>query len=143
MASRFLPAGIALIVLALTASSWSAPPDGPSPGAPEAGGMFGRLYNPKTVGTYTGEVTRIDRTAGRVPGRHFMSIVLRTDKETITVHLGPAQFVEKHDMQLAVGDTVEVTGSRVTIKGKPEVLAREMRKGERVLKLRDESGALF
>jgi hypothetical protein len=37
-------------------------------------------------------------------------------------------------------DLVEVTGSRLTFQGKPALIAAEVRKGEEMLKLRDDSG---
>jgi hypothetical protein len=35
---------------------------------------------------------------------------------------------------------VEVKGSRVTFEGKPAIIAAEVKKGDEVLKLRDENG---
>jgi hypothetical protein len=35
---------------------------------------------------------------------------------------------------------VEVTGSRVTLEGKPAIVAAKVKKGSEVLKLRDETG---
>jgi hypothetical protein len=37
-------------------------------------------------------------------------------------------------------DTVEVKGSRVTVQGQPALIAAEVKKGDEVLKLRDEAG---
>jgi hypothetical protein len=37
-------------------------------------------------------------------------------------------------------DTIEVKGSRTTVAGKPAIIAAEVKKGDELLKLRDESG---
>jgi hypothetical protein len=38
------------------------------------------------------------------------------------------------------GDSVEVKGSRVTFAGNPAIIAAELKKGDAVLKLRDDNG---
>lgn len=38
------------------------------------------------------------------------------------------------------GDVIEVKGSRVTVAGKQVVIAAEVKKGDALLKLRDDSG---
>ena len=39
-----------------------------------------------------------------------------------------------------VKDNLEIRGSRVTSQGKPAIIAAEIRKGDQILKLRDENG---
>jgi hypothetical protein len=41
---------------------------------------------------------------------------------------------------IAVGDRIEVKGSKVTMAGKPALIATEARKGSEVLALRDAEG---
>jgi DNA/RNA endonuclease YhcR with UshA esterase domain len=65
---------------------------------------------------------------------------LQTDKETIAVHLGPDWFMKKQSPQIETGDAIEVTGSRVTFDGKPAIIAAEIKKGNKVIKLRDQNG---
>jgi hypothetical protein len=65
---------------------------------------------------------------------------VKTEKETISVHMGPAWFIENQDIKIAPKDKIEVTGSRVTFSGKPTIIAAEVKKGGEALKLRDESG---
>ena len=66
--------------------------------------------------------------------------MLQTDKETIAVHLGPAWYIDKQTPKIETNDTITVTGSRVTIDGKPAIIAAQVKKGNEVLKLRDENG---
>jgi hypothetical protein len=44
------------------------------------------------------------------------------------------------DTKIQKGDTIEVKGSRVTITGKPAIIAAEVKKGDNVLVLRDNNG---
>ena len=70
-------------------------------------------------------------------GVHF---TLKTEKETIPVHLGPSWYMEEQAVSFAPGDKVEVTGSRITYQGQPTIIAAEVKKGGQVLKLRDAAG---
>jgi len=62
------------------------------------------------------------------------------DGEASDIHLGPAAFVEGKNFPLAKGDEIDVTGSRVTYDGGTSLIAKEVRKGDAVLELRDEQG---
>ena len=65
---------------------------------------------------------------------------LQTDKETIAVHLGPSWYIDKQTPKIETNDTITVTGSRVTVDGKPAIIAAQVKKGNEILKLRDENG---
>ncbi|MEW6387247.1 MAG: DNA-binding protein [Thermodesulfobacteriota bacterium] len=102
---------------------------------------YGRMYDAKTVETLKGEITAVDRIASprpEMPGR--MTLSLKTDKETVNIYLGPIWFIEKQKVALAAKDKVEVKGSRVTMGGKPLIIANYVKKGDQVLKLRDDRG---
>lgn len=102
-------------------------------------GHRGRVYDPKTVETLTGEVSAISRD-GPVAGGG-VHLVLRTDTEaTVAVRLGPASYVDRQSMKIAKGDRVEVKGSRVGSGGDTAIVAAEVRKGPEKLLLRDEAG---
>jgi hypothetical protein len=66
--------------------------------------------------------------------------MLKTDKETLSVHLGPVWYLENQDIKIEAKDKIEVKGSKITFEGKPAIIAAEVRKGDDVLKLRDEAG---
>jgi hypothetical protein len=67
-------------------------------------------------------------------------VMLKTDEETIPVHLGPAWYVERQDTKIAPKDHIEVKGSRITFEGKPAIIAAEIKKGDETLVLRDDAG---
>ncbi len=62
------------------------------------------------------------------------------DGDACDIHLGPAAFVKDKGYPLAKGDEIDVTGSRVAYEGGTSLIAKEVRKGDAVLKLRDEQG---
>jgi len=104
------------------------------------GTAYSKMYDPKTVETISGEVVKIDTITplkGMSAGIHMS---MKTDKGEISVHLGPGYFIENQDVKIAAKDKVEVKGSRITFGGKPAIIAAEVKKGDEVLKLRDDSG---
>ena len=115
---------------------------GPRPGAGGwgAAGQYQRLYDPKTVETLKGEIEKIERITplrGMSAGVHLL---LKTDKESVSVHLGPEWYLDNQDLKLEPKDKIEVKGSRVMVAGTPALIAAEVIKADQVLKLRDESG---
>ncbi len=111
-------------------------------GRGRGGGGGARMYDPKTVETVTGTVVKVEHIKGQ-GGGGGIHLVLKTDKEEIAVHLGPAWYVDKQAVKIAAQDSIEVRGSRVTYEGKPAIVAAEVKKGDQVLKLRDDSGTLL
>lgn len=69
-----------------------------------------------------------------------MHLTLQADKETIGVHLGPSWYIEKQTPHIEANDTITVTGSRVTVDGKPVIIAAQVKKGNEILNLHDENG---
>ena len=139
----FALAVAAVTLLTATLSSLAQPRPGMmwhGSGGWGSGTPYNRMYDPKAVETISGEVTSIDRITpnkGLAAGIH-MSV--KTDKETVSVHLGPSWYLENQDVKIEPKDKVEVKGSRITFGGTPTIIAAEVTKGDEVLKLRDESG---
>lgn len=67
-------------------------------------------------------------------------LTLKTDQEQLQVLLGPARFVDKQPLKIKPQDAVTVRGSRITFAGQPAIVAAEVKKGDQVLKLRDDTG---
>jgi hypothetical protein len=105
-----------------------------------SGGLYARMYDTKTVETVSGEVADIESftpVKGMGAGVHLL---LRTDKEMISVHLGPAWFIENQDLKIEKKDRIVVRGSRITFQKKPAIIAAEVTKGNETLMLRDDAG---
>ena len=105
-------------------------------------GMSGeRMYNPQTVETISGVVVSVGKFDGMKGMSQGVHAVVKTDTETISVHLGPAWFIDNQETKISANDRVEVKGSRITFEGKPAIIAAEVTKDGQTLTLRDASGA--
>lgn len=104
------------------------------------GSQYNRIYDPKSLETISGEVVKVDRITPAQGMSGGIHILVKTDKETVSVHLGPSWYLENQDVKIEPKDRVEIKGSRITFGGKPALIASEVRKGNEVLTLRDESG---
>lgn len=104
------------------------------------GSQYNRMYNSATVETLSGAVDAVDKVMPMKGMNSGVHVILKTDKETISVHLGPEWYIERLDTKIEKGDTIEVKGSRVTFAGKPAIIAAEVKKGESTLVLRDSAG---
>jgi hypothetical protein len=131
---------IGLVVASIVFATAAFAQSGSGRGGWVANSRYGRLYNPATIETVTGEVASVAKftpARGMSPGIHLR---LNTGHETISVHLGPAWFIDKQGFGIAPGDTLEVTGSRITFDGKPAIIAAELKKDGQVMMLRDRNG---
>ncbi len=105
-----------------------------------SGAPYGRMYDPKTVETVSGEVVGLDYLTPAKGMGQGIHMLLKTDKETISVHLGPSWFIESQDVKILKGDRIDVRGSRITFDQKSAIIAAEVTKGNETLKLRDDNG---
>jgi hypothetical protein len=104
-----------------------------------ARGFGPRHYDPKTVTTLSGEVVAVDQTGhGRRGGG--VRLEVKTSEGTTPVRVGPSWFLEEQGLQLAPGDKVEITGSKVQLGDQPVVIAQVVKKGEAAVALRDING---
>ena len=55
----------------------------------------GRMYDPATETTVKGTVEEVKQVSGPRGGPGGVHLILKTDKETLEVHLGPTTFLEK------------------------------------------------
>lgn len=112
---------------------------GPVGAQTRGGGMRTPRYDVATVVTVSGEVTAVDNQSGRA-GMTGVHLSIRTASGVAFVHLGPEAFIEGKGIIVAVGDKVEVVGSRVTVASAPVLLAREFTRGGTTVALRDSAG---
>jgi hypothetical protein len=104
-------------------------------------GMAGRHYDTSAEVRLKGTVAEVKEVecemCGSAMGTH---LVLKTEAESMEVMLGPTAFLKKHNFAVANGDEIEVTGAKIKIDDQDELLAREVKKGEKTLTLRDKTG---
>jgi hypothetical protein len=143
----FLPLMILTLLLEL-----AGPAAGQQVGFPGGGRRHGgsknqdrQVYNPQTVTTVQGQVEDLGgygMQGWRVtPGMAIQGLVLKTSNGNLIINLGPPWYVRKQGFTLQKGDTLEVTGSKVTKDEKTVLLAAEVKKDGQTLKVRDEKGA--
>lgn len=131
------------IVFLLTASLALAGPGrwgGRGSGGWGMGTPYQGLYDPAKLETLAGTVVGIEQTVPMNRMNQGIALTVKTDKETISVHLGPSWYFERLDTKVNKGDKVEIKGTRTTYWGKPVIIAGEVKKGDKVLVLRDSSG---
>jgi hypothetical protein len=56
------------------------------------------------------------------------------------VELGPAWYIDKHTPRIEANDMITVIGSRVTMDGRPVIVAADITRGNELVKLRDNNG---
>ncbi len=83
------------------------------------------------------EVKQIETAKGN-PAIHLM---VKSGEQLLEVYLCPNAFLQEMQMAFAMGDQVEVIGSKVKVDQADVVLAREITKGTDTLVLRDKKGA--
>jgi hypothetical protein len=105
-----------------------------------SGTSYGRMFNPKTVETIRGEVVSADFITPLKGMSNGVHLLLKTEGETLSVHLGPEWYISRQEPGIEPKDEIEVTGSRITFEGKPAIIASELKKGDDVLVLRDSNG---
>jgi len=96
-------------------------------------------YDPTTEVTVTGTVEDVlhPTSPNGMAGTH---VNLKTDSGVMDVHVGPEAFISKQGFTIEKGDTLTVIGSKQLIGGKDALIAREVKKGDKVLTLRDANG---
>ncbi|MHB8066666.1 MAG: DNA-binding protein [Desulfobaccales bacterium] len=130
---------IGIISLFMAVAGWAQPGMGAGGGGPRV--HYGTMWDSNSVTTVSGEVVAVEKyTPGRGGSSYGLRFTLKTDKETMPVILGPAWYVEQEHFAVAAKDQVEVKGSRLSIQGRPTLIAQEVKKSDKVLKLRDDKG---
>jgi hypothetical protein len=115
---------------------------GPSPARPmgprQGGGRPMMTFDASKLETFEGTIEKVVvREMRRTKGVH---VFLKTAKETVEIHLGPAWFIDNQEAKLQAGDTVSVRASRTTMMGQPALVAMDVKRGGETLRLRNDDG---
>jgi sporulation protein YlmC with PRC-barrel domain len=107
---------------------------------------FAGTFDPKSMKTLSGEVIKVERIVpekGNLSQMQAELIVFADRKEAIPVYLGPMWYVIGPDKRIPFksGDRVTATGSWITSKTEPFLIATAVSKGDQTLKLRRENGS--
>jgi len=123
----------------------SSTPQSPGAGinpAPRIEDPYQKIFDSKTIKTISGKLVKIDQLSEFGFGLQMRLTVFVNKKEILPVYLGPAYYLvgpwqAKH---LKLGDDVTVMGSLVKVKDEPLMIAASVRRGNTVLRLRDQEG---
>lgn len=105
-----------------------------------AGSAYGRMYDLQNIETLSGEVITVERITPMRAMNQGVHLTVKTTTETVSVHLGPAWYIENQDISIAAKDQVEIKGSRITFNGEAAMIAAEVKKDNDILQLRDAKG---
>ncbi len=97
-------------------------------------------YDPSQEEILSGDVAvvkDIETRSGKMTGT---GLELQSDGQNIIVYLGPHIYVDLQNVKIGPGDNVEIKGVKTFVDGQVYFLAGEVRKGNDVLKLRDDKG---
>lgn len=101
-------------------------------------GSTARKYDPKNEMTVKGTVEDIKVVPGAMEGIH---LVLKSEEQTILVHIAPEKFLKEMETEFSKGDQLEVIGCKIKDEeGNDELLARQVTKSGDQLLLRDKRG---
>ena len=105
------------------------------------GTRYEQMFNNYNLIAVAGSIFSIDTMKPMTGMAKGIQLIIRTpSREEIIVHLGPAWFIQRQDMNLGLNDKVDIRGARFSLNGKDVIAAFEVRSGEKVLLLRDEDG---
>lgn len=105
-----------------------------------AGRGAGRGYDPKSEVSMTLTVDAVNQVQGRQGCPGGVHLLAKSDTGSLEVHLGPSNFLDQQQFTFQKGDQIEVTGSKPQIQGTAVLIAREIKKDNRTLLLRDANG---
>jgi hypothetical protein len=97
------------------------------------------MYDPTTETTVSGVVAEVREISG-TRGWHGIHLQLKTSNQVLDVHIGPSWFLAQKKFEIAKGDRVEVTGSKLLLDNVQTLIARTIKKGDSELTLRNRQG---
>ncbi len=105
----------------------------------QGGGRARRFYDPSTETTVKGTVEKVLEVPGK-QGWNGIHLTLRVDNQTYDVHVGPSDYVSKNGFTFSDGDQIQVTGSKIKVGGTDTIIAREIKRGDKAIVLRNSQG---
>ena len=100
---------------------------------------YSTLFDPGTVVTVSGEVVRVEQAFSGSGQDYCVHALLKTPQGQVTAILAPKGYMAAQGLTIVPKDRVTVTGSLISVLGKPFLLAMEVQ-GDRTMKLREASG---
>jgi DNA/RNA endonuclease YhcR with UshA esterase domain len=100
----------------------------------------GMVYDPKREATIQGTIEEVAvYDSATTPGSTHVTIRTQ-DGASVVALMGPAEYLQQHNVTLRAGEPVKLTGSRMTFEGQDTVIARQIQAGGHSLAVRDRKG---
>jgi hypothetical protein len=97
-----------------------------------------RTYDAASAVSLTGvSIVRVDTL--RQGENASVSALLVSGSDSITAMIAPVTFLSSNSLTLAAGDVIDISGAKMSMAGKPMLVATEIKKGETKLVLRDKA----
>jgi hypothetical protein len=93
--------------------------------------------------TIYGDVVSIEKATSGRGLSYGVHLIVKSDEGTLSVRLGPEWYMKGQGFTINPDDKVEIKGHRISDRGEQAIIAAEIKKGDKVLKLRDENGLPF
>ncbi|HLW55002.1 MAG TPA: hypothetical protein VKW06_19370 [Candidatus Angelobacter sp.] len=99
---------------------------------------MGPMYDPNSETTVTGPIEEVKTLDSMChSGTHLL---VKTDKGTLEVALGPSQFLTDQKLDLNKGDQVQIVGANANTRTGEMFIARQITSGGKTVTLRDGKG---
>jgi hypothetical protein len=98
-------------------------------------------YDRASEAVFTGSVEEVRDRQCLVSGGIGSHLVIRlSDSKLIEVHLSSTRFVHQYELVFHPGETLEITGVKVTFEGVETIFARKIKRGSDEYLFRDSEG---
>lgn len=102
---------------------------------------YNQKFEPDKITSVKGTIQSVSTFQPESGAASGVQLKVRTDEgQTMTVHVGPQQFIRQKGMNFSSGQDIKVTGSKVTIDGESVIMASELTANDQTLNLRDSQG---
>ena len=99
-----------------------------------------RTYSQAALETVSAEVIDVYEATSRQGYRAGLHLLIKTNEETIDVHLGPISYIEGQNFNFEPGDVLKIKGDLLNDSQIPTMIATEVTKDNETLTLRYEDG---
>ncbi len=101
---------------------------------------YRRKFDPASIEERSGKVEDIVYTGRENREDSGVELLLKSGDEFVSVHLGPAWYLERQNGRLRKGEKVIVRGSKILHNHEPVIIAETVARGDKVFRLRDQNG---
>lgn len=103
--------------------------------------LYDAHFDSAEVKNVSGEVTKVLRVQYPDNDCYLIALVeTKANKGAVAVNLGPIWYVEEKGFAINEGDSIQVTGSKLRVNGRYVLIATEVSKDGKSLKIRGEDG---